>query len=522
VSETVESGGRLLAEGSFRRLRFDGSAADDAFVVAIESSNRLAIIPFSGEQGCDAGPARSFVESLDRGKSNTPLDVRIPFLVPATEDDPETLRFTNFACGLDDVSVPGGGLPLSRDFANEEGVIVQRAAEGELLIVNPWNDEKRVFGRDAAQIHRNDLAWFTDGAGGKRWMWSLEAGELTARDASLTVVFRAGSDVVSVNQSTSGAGGVMMSMLDGERTLFTVLASDPDSEVEIAQDVCGVQFNNGLHGREVLYYSPCGDRTLRVHELETDTVRTVRSGIDDYKVVDATETGPILLYLTDSTDSGIGTLWARWGENPPIRLGENANLRLSRLSGSGWARVVVDWDGNGGTMLVGNVDGKLKALADGVNYYTSAGLIAEFDGLNGTLYDLGAENDDTLEKVVENIAVNGIRSDTQKDRALFLRGFDGVAGQLILVEGGKVRPMSHDVRPSSYQFTALLPMVTLLADLDDASNTATLKLHSTERDTELTIAHGVAETVEVAWPTEGLLYSAPGGDPPGIYFARAL
>lgn len=518
--ETVETGGRQVAEGEFRQLRFDGTTADDAFVVALKDRDELVIIPFSGAEHCSVGRARVFTESLNRN-DHVKLDARIPFVAPATETTPETLRFTNFACEVDEVEVPGAGLPLSKDFTVESGFIAQSRSAGELFFVSPWSGERRVIGRDATPIVQADLALFASGARGAYWMWSIEAGELVARDSNLEEVFRAGTNVTAVWHGDGGGGGPMLALLDDQLRLSTVSASAPNAMTTVAEGACEAQFNTGTNGRELLFYSPCEERTLRVHELDTGTTRTIRSGIVDYRVHGSTDTGPLLLYLTDEAEEvGIGTVWARWGQNDPIRLGRNANFRMSRLSSSGWARIVVDWDGQGGTLMSGQLGEPLEEIAAGVAYYSSVGLISDFDGYNGDLHSLNEDNEVRL--ITESVSIRGIRIDQARGRALLLSGFDGVEGRLTLVEDGKARKMTERVRPSSYQFTVLLPMVTLLSDLDATTNTATLKMHRTDRDEELEIATGVIETVEVAWPTKGLLYSAPAAEIPGIYFVRTL
>ncbi len=521
--ETIETDGRLLAKGKYRSLRFDGTTADGAFVVAVREGDELVITPFSGEDGCSAGPGRRFVESLSRTNDDeAKLDARIPFLVPATDDEPETLRFTDYACELDEVVVPGGELPLSRDFTNEPGFIVQTEGR-ELLYVNPWNDEKKKLSAKARTINGSDRAMFASGAGSATWLWMIDDGELAALDRDLDEVFRAGSDVEYVRHSSSGEGGPMLALLDAQGTLFTVLASAPDDIEQIDVDACDVSFGSGRYGRELLYYSPCEERTLRIYELETKTRRTLQSGILRYEVRGSTETGPLLLYVTEPAQStSVGRLWARWGEKEPIQLGETGNLSMSKLNDDGRAQLVLDWNGSSGRFLVGNLEQELDELDEltgSIAYYGSLGIIADYEDDNGTLYDL--VDGQRLEKVAENVSTRGIKFDHQKNRGLFLRNFDGTEGQLTLLEGGKVRNLTKHVRPGSYQFTALLPMVTILTEFDEETKAAKLVMHRTDRDEQIEVADGVAETVEVAWPRKGLLYSAPGAETPGIYFVRA-
>jgi hypothetical protein len=513
--KNVESPGNLVVEGEFRYLNFDGNTTDGPYVVSITQGGTLSVVHFPDGEGCNAGPVDRFAESVVEDKSA--LNARIPMIVPATDDTPATLQFVNFACKVDKLRVADAGLPLPK-FADAPGVIVQTAA-GELLLADPWRNKRTVIATDAAVIRRNYRAMFAGGADNVPWMWTVEGGALVARDTELKEAFRAGKDIQSVEYASFDSTGPMLALTDGSSGLFTVLASDPKSLDKVANDACGALFNEGLNGAELLYFSPCSSRSLHVAELETGKVRDIRAGITDYKVVGATDTGPVFLYVVGAESEGASpTFWARWGQNEPILLGSNGYIDLSRVNSKGEAKVVVDWDGKGGTLLVGELGRPLRRSAESVAYISSAGVLANFDGENGTLKRFA--EDDTLEFVAERVSKRGIHNDKQRDRALFLMEFADESGRLVLIEGDDIRTLSKRVRPGDYQFTMQEERVSLISDVDTETQTGTLKLPSTEYDEEGIINEGVSEFVEVDWPSKGMLYSAPQAKRPGIYFAR--
>jgi hypothetical protein len=227
----------------------------------------------------------------------------------------------------------------------------------------------------------------------------------------------------------------------------------------------------------------------------------------------------VLLYVTgDDGSPSVGTLWARFGQQTPIKVGERGHLGLTRLTTEGEIRAVLDWGDVGGTLLKGEVDQDLDTLARDVVYYTSFGVIGDWDGQNGTLYQFEG---DELVRVQRNVTTRGFRYDSLTKRGLVLVGFDGDRGELTLIQDGDATPLSKNVRENAYQFTVQLPTVTILSDLDDETGTATLKLRQTQSAIETVVSDGVSEVLEVSWPKAGFLYSVPKGDRAGIWFTDA-
>jgi hypothetical protein len=193
---------------------------------------------------------------------------------------------------------------------------------------------------------------------------------------------------------------------------------------------------------------------------------------------------------------------------------------LTRLNGEGLLKAVVDWGDLGGALRVGQLGEDLEQLATDVVYYSSFGVIGNWDGTTGTLFQV----DDTGEKltrVTDSVATAGIRYDGNTKRGLVLVDFDGTEGELTLIRDGKATALAKNVRRDSYQFTVQLPTVTILSDFDTETGAATLRLRETDTPTETVVSVGVSEVLEVSWPRAGLLYSVPVGERAGIWFTEA-
>jgi hypothetical protein len=515
--ETVEGEGKELIKGNFYSLRFDGNVADGVFVMALEAREeelpRLRIIPFPDAQGaCSAGPARRYAAATTRpGREGVALEARIPFEA-VRSDESRSLRFTNFECDVDDVEVPDGSMPLSSSFANKPGFIVSTSA-GELQFVNPWEGELELITDSLAPISRGGLALFAAGASKQQWLWTLEGGEIVARDADFRVRGRVGENVEEV-QHVSDSSGPLLIYRQQDGAAYRVPVTDLSSPELIESDACELAPSQGTNGLELFYYSPCEPpRDLVLQELETGNRRILAEGVANYKFVEHRSDGPIFLYLAGDTGT---SMWARFGEQSPVFIGEGGNLGLTNLTPEGQIKAVLDWGEYGGTFNVGEVGKELTLLARDVVYYTSLGVIADWDGALGTLYGF---EDEELTPILRNVTTQGLFYDRITKRALVLVDYDGSQGELTMVRDAKGTPLSKRVRRDSYQFTVQLPTVTILSDLEP-DGTATLKLRETDSETETIVSLGVSEVLEVNWPAAGFLYSVPLGDRNGIWFTE--
>lgn len=512
----VETPGHLIVKGQYESIQFDGNSNDGPYVTALQDGETLAVIRFPDGETCDAGPAVDYWRSVAR--DGDALDARIPILRPATEDAPAELRFVDFACKADKLRVPHAEQPLGK-FVEEQGFLVQ-TDEKQILLVDPWRGKQRVIAREAAAVERGVRGIFENGTDGERYMWTIEAGEVVARDRKLREVFRAGHDIEKLDYVRAGSESRLL-LRDSSDRLLVVHVDRPSELQTIATDACEPRVSEGQAGLELFYYAPCESRELHVLELETGVTRDIRAGIDNYKVVGESDTGPALLYVTHSaSDENDTTLWARWGQNDPIRLGDKGNLGLSRVTSKQEARIVIDWDGKGGTLLVGQLGEKLEARAEGVAYHSSAGIISNFDGENGTLRRFDDEH--ALETIAKGVAAKGVRNDGVRDRTLVLMDYDGEAkeGRLVVIEGESRRTLADHVRPDYYRFSDLTERVMVLSDYDEESKSSTLQLPSTEYDEQAVVASGVGEFIEVDWPRSGILYAVIDGKKPGIYFSK--
>ena len=290
-------------------------------------------------------------------------------------------------------------------------------------------------------------------------------------------------------------------------------------ETLVVENACSMRVMDGVSGRELIY-SDCSSGDLLWYSFENEETKLLASKVKAYRVMGNAADGPILMYLErdDSDDSNTGPLYARWGFESPSFLGEGGNLKLSWVSSSGTQRPVVDWKDGTGTLKYGSVGKKLETLAKGVVHVSSAGVISEYDGENGVFSRLSGNE---LTKVHERVHADGMRADANADRVLLLTDYDDGYGSLVLVSGEQHQLLAKTVQPNAYQYAVSFPMVSVLNDYDAKTGTATLRMVRTDRDQDLEIASGVRESLEIGWPKQGLLFSAPSADPPGIYFARA-
>src|SRR5690606_4067884 len=116
-----------------------------------------------------------------------------------------------------------------------------------------------------------------------------------------------------------------------------------------------------------------------------------------------------------------------------------------------------------------------------------------------------------LTEVYDQVHAHGMRSDPDTERVLLVADIEDGRGSLILVNGEKHQILIDDVQPNAYQYAAAFPMVSVLNDYDDESGTATLRMVRTDRPQDIKIADGVRESLEIGWPEQGLLFSAPEG-----------
>lgn len=529
--ETLDGEGDRLATGRFRALRFDGNGADGVFVVAIKTTDEeeprslLALIPFPAADGpCDAGPAGRYAQAVSRpGRSDKAGEARIPFLVPSTEDKPQALRFSNFKCELDDVTIEGGGIPIDSGFAADPGFIVQ-TEESALYWVSPWQEKKILITDSARTVSRDQRALFAAGHDGEQWMWTIEKGEIVVRDRSFAELARFGQDVDDLVHGADDDGRAMIAYHQESGEVRVAYASDLTSSARIESDACRVSFSSGNDGTRLLYYSPCEERNVVAYDLATEKRNVLAEGVANYRIIGERTDGTVTMYITnDDGNSSVGTLWARFGAEQPVRIGVNGHLGLTRLNTSGEIKAILDWGEHGGTLSVGQAGVELEELLSDVVYYGSSGVIADWDGEAGTLYNLTSEL--TVERVLKDVTTRGLKYDSPTKRSLVLMNFDGDKGDLMLVRQNdqKEEPilMSKDVQADSYQFTVQLPTVTILSGLDAETGTATLKLRKLDGSGETIVADGVSEALEVSWPKAGMLYSIPVGERAGIWFSEA-
>lgn len=530
--ETVDGEGDALIAGRFHSLRFDGNNPDGVFVVALEAHeeapSELTLIPFpSGEGECSAGPARSYAQAKSRpGRQDSKGEARIPFTVPVIDGAPSALRFATFGCEVDDVEVSDSGLPLDGDFAATPGFIAQTAEptesgglSGELFFVSPWEEQLDLIATNLSPIVGSDMAVFAEGSG-EKWMWSIESGRIVARDNRFRVQGRVGRDVDQFQHLVSPAGP-LIAYHERAGGIYTAPVSDLSNATLIEQDGCRFAMSVGPNGVRLLYYAPCVEPDLVMYEVETGARTVIAENVVNHRLIGDRPDGPVVLYVeAGGLNATVGTLRARFGGQAPVLVGENGHLGLTRLTSEGALKAVLDFGDNGGALRAGEVGGKLAELATGVIYYSSLGVIGDWDGDAGTLYQFDDAGEELVE-VAQRVTTSGMKYDHNTKRGLVLVGYDGVEGELTLIRDRGATALAERVRADSYQFTVQLPTVTILNEFDTETSTATLRLRETETTMETVVSEGVSEVLEVSWPKAGFLYSVPVGERAGIWFTEA-
>jgi hypothetical protein len=504
----------------YKDIRFDGNNADGAYVVTRTYDDELLVIPFSqraknllGEdvEGCSLGPVQGFRNAYTRTDDvDAVFDAKLPFV--SVKDDVLALRFADLSCQVVDVDVPGGGFPIG-SFGPRDGFVVQEA-QARLWFVDPWGAEKLLIAEDLSPIRNGDVGVFNKGPNGDKWLWTLESGEIVARDSSFKEVFRAGSGVARVLFANAGSPDMRFLYTDANNAAFTFTAEAPSDVEQIAEQVCDPRFNDGQDGTEALFLD-CDSRNLTRYSFKEDTTTVLVKAVASYRVLGNVESGPMLLYILDANaGTNVGPLYAQWGTNKPFFLGENGHLDLSTISQNGTRKPIINWSATGGDLMYAEGEEDAHLVASNVALLSAGWLVSDFDGQNGKLQRI---TNDELTLVDKSAAIDGLIIDTALDRALYVGNLSDGRGQLMLADGEETRKMSKEVGPGAYQFTQQLKTVTAIAGSEGE-----LRLHRVDSAAEITINKGVTEVLEVAWPERGFLYSAPNADEPGVYFAKLI
>lgn len=528
--DSFEVPGRKLVEGKYDHISIEGTNVSGAYVVAEGEDKHLMFMPFDQAKPCTVGPYAGYGPLLKRASEDTTAPAKHllrPILLKGTETVPTRLVFTDLDCKHKDLSFETSLLPLSYSFSKEGEILVVDANES-LWNINPWAGSKsKVADKVSTLAGNGSRAIFGRSPGGQPWMYTLEDGEIVARDQTFKEVFRASEDVEEIYYHVDGKGDVLLGIRRGG-TWTGLSVADPEDEFPIAENSCGIRIAEGKLGREA-YYFECTTKALMLFRFDSEEHHVLGENVRDYRTFGKASDGPVLMYrlLDDVNDRDVGQVYARWGLQTPSFLGENTNFRLTSLDEKGTQTVVNEWqveDGvASGVLKIGKVGEKLKTVAKGVVSVSSRDVISEYDGANGVLSRRSGDLGDKLTTIHESVFPDRIRVDDERDRMLMITDYDPEAksGALTLVEKSKTKVLALNSVPGAYQFSAVDHLISVLSDYDEDTRGFTLQMAQTNRNAAITIDTGVVESLEIPWPRQGLLYSVMDEERAGLYFSLA-
>jgi hypothetical protein len=522
--------GKRIGSGSFSLVSIVGTNASGAHVVAFDASSSpgvLRIFPFSGGKGCSTGPSTlAYPASLDFGvRSDIP-----PILGFHEKTNSATLlHLTTLDCKETLPPIADRSYPFDATF-DPPGYLTLDAS-GELAFLEPWNGKKRVVA-DQVRGTRNS----------QDRIWSIEGGELVARDLSLKVFARYGKNVIEFD--TVGDSPTRAVYLEGtcaagaspcEGDVFLV-ADAPGAAKKIDSNACNVLFPARWAGHGVSYRSPCADRRLVVYGAtkasagdQSQSRFVVGDAVLGSPDVDFMHDTAYVFYAKADDPKSGGTLMGGVLGEPLETIGDRPTRNSSQgapivdKSGSSW-RATIEFDSqkNAGRLITWKPGAELTEVATGITQITGPVAIVDYDGSVGNLVQLsGGTISPPLarrvprQRILSSSAGIALIADYDGDRGTLLvaqadtTDFEPVAKGVTLAElGGDIA------------FLQSLTAIAYLHDYDEKSGTGVLGARLLETGDNFDIGIRASEWSEVGWPEPGILYVAPEGDAAGIWFAR--
>jgi hypothetical protein len=525
--DNFDTPGELLLAGKFTYPSIEGNSSSGAFITAMSAEGYLTIVEFETKKSCKLGPLASYRAPSRKHIENvkaTPADILLPVMLPANDDQPRRLAFTDLRCKQSKVVLDTEYYPLEDTFAADGSTITQDM-EGNLWSLHPLRGKKELIASLTIAVSGDARAVFADGLGNARWMYTIEDGEIVARDNNFKETFRWGHDIRSLMVHKDARGSLVVLARTENRTWTSVPVDAPKDATQIATRGCSPRIYDGKDARLFLWID-CDTQSLEMYDYGTKKVTSLASKVSNYRIMGETDKGPLFMYLdADGAINGdIGPLYAQWGDDSPVFLGNNGNLRSSWVDTKGAQRPLVDWDleTNTGTLKYAAPGKSLETVAKKVVYLSSLGVISDYDGTNGKFSRLSK---DELSLVHKRVHSRGLRvdPDRNRERLLISANVDDDGAELVLVTGAdSLKKVIDGAMVDSYAFAINPNLVSVLSDRDpEDRNVGTLNMVNVESSLTQVISTGVVHALETTWPRAGILYSAPKGDVPGLYFAKA-
>lgn len=523
----LDEPGRKIVSGRYTSLVLDGSLENGGFVLALRldtPEQRLAIVPFLKGEGCEVKNAIRFERLSSR------VDVALSGLVAVQTTENESgrgkIRFVGFDCkdrmdALDDATLPRIEFPSSvprglLTLAGDQKLYLADADRARLDLVAE-NVSRAVVSADR--------------------IWSLEKGQLVARNSALDVIGEMGTNVTEFVPTSGDDPAVVYRDEDGLH-----LWSVRDGASLLDAEGCSAL---PLDPSTIAYFSPCESRrlviSLRGSKIGSSVERVKLLGPEG-----AVNHGATLLsfgsrddisrfVFTTATDANqvSGRLYS--AEIDPKNLGDEDTLALELVELSGNAAIIQgnlfeNWDGAAGDIAEIDEDDDQRArgltrIAErvaqvpGGSPFSARGVLVRYDGKTGDLVQLTRKGDNVEEKIlVKDVPIQQQTVESDTSLVSFVGELKGNAGQVYLLDDGKTQVVAKKAYPGTVRF---LSQPRALAYLGPSGDTTKLSAYLIEAGLEQTIHVGATEYRIVPWPSPGILYSVPEGEDRGLWFSKA-
>jgi|GEM_PF-1675705 len=510
----VEGPGRLLASGVYSQFALDPLGPTGPHVIGFQrkdSGVSLVSIPFEGGASCDLGPAVAF--SVFSSNGDTPR--RISYLEsPGSKRLSGLLRFGDYECNhylepIADTTLPSRGGDPDR--------FLSLSAQGELLLLDPWLETKKVLAEGVAQYE-----FVTHPKFPPKSMWLLESGKLWLRTADGTELGHFGEGVREYRAFSASPEGTRWVAAYADPTGIFLVDDTLAAPTRIEEAGCALALLSGsgdARGSWLSYFSPCDKGALALQNLGSEEKVSVAEGVSTVPRFLTTSLGLSLAYLVGG-NGRVGTLTLSPFRGMPVKLAEQADWRVVGPATGDKLRALVESDGSVGKLV--DIDVKTQGvteLAVRVRPDFALGLLINFDGQVGDWAQI-----DTNGRV--RTLAQGVPLHTPvvvKDWVLALDQMSGETGRLIAFNSGltKLTPIAEGVPIGGFSIVEESPVALYLTRYTASLGTGQLRAQLLTTGDDLPVSDGVGDFEETLWPKPGVLYSVPSGASQGLWFAAA-
>ncbi len=531
--------GRKIASGQFHNLLIDGSIDEGGRVIALkkrEDGQDLVIIPYLKGDSCSIPSVFNF------GRLSSRVDIELKGLLTVQgdidNDGRGAISFVDFNCKKAFEGLPHAALPqVLFPAAPPRGILALTGTE-ELYFADAVNRQLTAVSTQVSQARS-----FLDE------LWSVEQGELVVRDQDLNERTRFGKNI-SFFELTGGKKIEVAFMDDDGLSTW----SEAEGVTLLSSTGCAP---TSWDANTIAYFDPCESRKLAIHTIgsnigaSTEFVRLV----GPEGVVQTEEA--IVSWGRGKRPSEISFLLGDAGANrgklllaevSPFQADEDPKFAFTtqtmaeenaHLEGG---HMYLNWDNTSGTLVryLRDKEGTseimgLVELADGViqipggSPFSRRGVLAEFDGVTGTLTHLSLKNDQVVRTpLATSVPVQLPTIDFETGRTAFIgESSDGFTGTLFITPPTDAtsapldpKPVATNVQINSMRFLDQ-PAAIAYFYRKEGARYPQLRAWLIDSGITLTVHERVSEYRTVPWPAPGILYAVPDGSAQGLWFSKA-